>query len=133
MRRLLGLTSLIFVIATSAGQAASVKQFPQCSDVPVEFRIMRDFNWAERKTWLRGIKMTGMSRMHEHRTSQLRDSEVTSRYCMAEGEFSDGHRRSVYYLIEDSGGFVGLNWDVTHCVIGLDPWRVNDGNCRTLR
>lgn len=112
---------------------AKARQFPQCNSVPVEAEILRDFNWAEENTWQRGFKMDRLSRMHEHRTTQFDGSPVTRRYCMATAHLSNGQHRSVYYLIEDIGGFVGKNWNVTHCVIGLDPWHNHDGNCRTLR
>lgn len=120
-----------FTSLTSA--LAREAQFPLCHDVPVEKEIMRDFNWAEERTWHRGFQMIRLTGMHEHRTVRYQNSEVTRRYCMAQALFSNGHHRKVYYMIEDIGGFVGQNWEVTHCVLGLDPWRVHDGNCRTMR
>ena len=118
-------------LPTNAWQANRI--MPSCSEPPVAARIMEDFNWAERNTWQRGFTMSGLSRMHEHRTEQWRDSPVLRRYCMATAQMSDGQHRNVYYLIEDRGGFAGRTWEVTHCVIGLDDWRNHDGNCRTMR
>ncbi len=119
-----------FVAGTNRAQSA---QYPNCDDVPVEFRIVREFNWAERKTWQRGFQMVRFSGAHEHRTVQYSGSEVSRRYCMAKAHFSNGENRTIYFMISDIGGFVGLNWDVTHCVIGLDPWRNHDGECRAIR
>lgn len=107
--------------------------FPQCHDASVEHRIMDKFNWAEKNTWRRGFDMTGISQAHEHRTTVWRNSSVTRRYCMGTAHMTDHSHRSVYFLIEDRGGFVGRTWNVTFCVSGLDPWRNHDGNCRTVR
>lgn len=106
---------------------------PACTEPPVAKRIIEDFNWAERNTWRRGFSMEKLTRMHEHRTEQWRNSPVLRRYCMATAHMSDGQRRNVYYLIEDRGGFAGQTWEVTHCVSGLDDWRNHDGHCRTMR
>jgi len=108
-------------------------QYPDCHAVPVEFKIVRDFNWAEKNTWQRGFQMVRLSRAHEHRTVQYSGSEVYRRYCMAKAHFSNGDHRTVYFMISDIGGFVGQTWDVTHCVLGLDPWRNHDGSCRAIR
>ncbi|MGB7336224.1 MAG: hypothetical protein WBD01_10590 [Salaquimonas sp.] len=107
--------------------------FPLCDARKVEKRILKDFNWAENKTWQRGFELTGLSKMHEHRTANYKGSEVTRRYCMARAHFSNGKHRSIFYMINDKGGFAGQWWRVTHCVSGLDPWRNHDGNCRAIR
>lgn len=126
----------VFVLLTAfAGLPNSAKaaQFPDCHSVPVEARIIRDFNWAERKTWNRGYTLIRLSGAHEHRTKQYEGSVVTRRYCMARAHFTNGDQRMVYFMVSDIGGFVGQNWDVTHCVAGLEPWRNHGGNCRTMR
>lgn len=127
----LAMASLLF-FAAGANKANSA-QYPNCDDVPVEFRIVREFNWAEHKNWQRGFQMVRFTGAHEHRTVQYSGSEVSRRYCMAKAHFSNGEQRTIYYMISDIGGFVGLNWDVTHCVLGLDPWRNHDGECRAIR
>lgn len=127
----LAMASVLF-FAAGANKANSA-QYPNCGDVPVEFRIVREFNWAERKNWQRGFQMVRFTGAHEHRTVQYSGSEVSRRYCMAKAHFSNGEQRTIYYMISDIGGFVGLNWDVTHCVLGLDPWRNHDGECRAIR
>jgi hypothetical protein len=119
-----------FLLGNRATESA---QYPSCDAVPVEYRVIKDFNWAERKTWQRGYQMVKLSRAHEHRMVQYSGSEVSRRYCMAKAHFTNGDHRTVYYMISDIGGFVGRNWDVTHCVMGLDPWLNHDGSCRTMR
>jgi hypothetical protein len=46
---------------------------------------------------------------------------------------SDGRARHVYYAIMEHSGFVGVSWNLRACVDGLDPWRVYDARCRTVR
>lgn len=129
----LAATAFALVMGLGTRNADAAAQYPNCHAVPVEARIVRDFNWAERNTWNRGFVLERLSDAHEHRTIQFEGSSVSRRYCMAKAHFSNGHHRTVYFMISDIGGFVGRNWDVTHCVLGLDPWRNHDGNCRTMR
>jgi len=129
---LLMVLASLMILALSGAPAKS-GEFPQCHDVPVEKRILRDYAWAEKNTWFRGIDLVRLSKMHEHRVTQNENSPVIRRYCMATGHLSNGYKRSVYYLIENVGGFAGQTWNVTHCVIDLDHWRNHDGNCRALR
>jgi hypothetical protein len=130
------LICLIAFMFTGPAQAFSFTfspQIPQCSDPKVEARIFKDFRWSEKKTWQRGVDLVSMSRLHEHRTVLHEGSIVTRRYCMARAHLSNGKKRSLYYMINDRGGFAGVTWKVTHCIIGLDPWKNHDGNCLAIR
>ena len=124
-----GCLLMLIAFATSA----KAYNFPQCDDGQVEARIFRTFSWAERSTWQRGIDLISLSRVHEHRTTQFEGSIVTRRYCMARAHFSDGKQRSMYFMINNRDGFAGQSWNVTQCVIGLDPWKNHDGNCLGIR
>ena len=69
--------ALMFAAAGfSLAGAASAAQFPLCTDLPVEGRIIKDFNWAEAKTWQRGFTLVRLDRMHEHRTVSMINSPV---------------------------------------------------------
>lgn len=127
------LSFFALVAGAVSASAFPPAQFPACHDVPVEFRIIRNFNWAERNTWHRGLEMLEVRKMEEKRTVYWRNSPIARRYCVGNARMSDGTHRTVYYLIEDQGGFAGRNWDVEFCVMGLDPWRVYDGYCRAVR
>jgi hypothetical protein len=122
--------AILLVLGTPSAKAG---QFPQCNDVPVEKRIIRDFAWADKHTWFGGVVIVSLSKMHEHRSAQQENSPVARRYCMATAHFSNGGQAPVYYLIENIGGFVASTWNVTHCVPGLDHWRNHDGLCQALR
>lgn len=127
------LSMLILIAASSSSKAGIYGVFPQCNSTAVEFRLRDRFNEAEEKQWQRGFQMSKLRGMHEHETGYWKDSEILRRYCNATAIFSNGQRRQVYYLLEETGGFVGKNWGLTYCVAGLDPWNNHDSNCRTLR
>lgn len=124
---------LMFVFSAQSARAESYGVFPTCDTPTVQKRILDRFNKAEEKQWRRGFTMAQLSRLHEHRTENWKDSEILRRYCMATAHFSNGSHRSVYYLVEENGSIAGLSWDLTYCVSGLDPWRNFDGSCRTVR
>ena len=46
---------------------------------------------------------------------------------------TNGDIRPVYYAVEHGAGFAGIGRYVDFCVLGLDPWHVHDGSCRTVR
>lgn len=133
MMRMFALLTVMLAMFFMTVISASARDFPLCTDAKVESRVLMAFNQAERRHWQRGIEMSALEKLHEHRTESFENSIISRRYCMATGFFSDGKRRPVYYMINDHGGFVGLTWSVNHCVIGLDPWRIYDGNCRAIR
>ena len=55
-------------------------------------------------------------------------------YCKATASMSDGHSRTLWYLVEFDRGFAGFFGDnVEFCVSGLDRWNVYDAHCRVLR
>lgn len=109
------------------------KTFPECHEIKVLGNIVERFNWAEEETWKRGVYMSDIDNV---RPRLLRDSEhrqVPRRYCRATATLTNGHHRTVFYLIEGGGGFAGNGFNLEFCVEGLDRWRVHNGSCRTLR
>ena len=58
-------------------------------------------------------------------------------YCQADAHMSDGHTRTLWYLVEYDEGFAGFGLafgdNVEFCLSGLDRWNVYDGHCRVLR
>lgn len=60
-------------------------------------------------------------------------SPLARRYCSGRASLSDGSRYSVYYLVEEHAGFVGVSWNVEACLAPLDKWHVYGGQCSTAR
>ncbi len=139
MLRLLPALLFIFGVFASSAQAGPLElllqktTFPQCHETKVLGKIVERFNWAEEETWHRGIYMSDLA---DVRPRLVRDAEhrlVPRRYCRATATLTSGHHRTVFYLIEGGGGFAGNGFNLEFCVEGLDPWRVHNGSCRTLR
>lgn len=61
------------------------------------------------------------------------DHPIARTYCRATVALSDGHSRSIHYLIEQGQGLAGIGDNVEFCVAGFDRWHVYDGACRILR
>jgi hypothetical protein len=80
------------------------------------------------------LRISGLHGIHEHRYLPYReDRPIARRYCGATAELSDGRQRTIWYLIEDRMGFVGIGDNVEFCVAGFDRWMVYNGHCRILR
>lgn len=58
---------------------------------------------------------------------------IGRRYCHARVALSNGHDRTIWYLIEEGQGFASIGDNVEFCVAGFDRWMVYDGGCRILR
>ena len=91
------------------------------------------FAWAEHNTWHRGfvIETLGNPRPSGHPFAE--PGLVSRDYCEADAVMTDGRAYSVYYAVEHGLGFAGIGRSVDFCVLGLDPWHVHDGSCRTVR
>ena len=73
--------------------------------------------------------------IHEHREQPF-DGDyrpIARRYCGGTANMSDGHQRTIWYLIEDGMGLAGMGDNVEFCISGLDRWLVYNGGCRILR
>lgn len=124
---------LVLAVFLQSGTALAHYDFPSCSDEKVLQKISNRFNKAEDDTWHRGLYVDSISRPHGHDRHGYEESSVYREYCHAYANLSDGRTRKVHYLIEEGLGFAGFGWNVEFCVTGLDPWRVYDGYCRTVR
>ncbi len=107
--------------------------FPQCHDGAVKSKIARNFNWADAKTWYRGITIQSIGKEHERTVESFGPYPINRRYCRGVAYLSNGHTKTVHYRIEEKMGLAGTGWNVEFCVDGYDPWRVYDGYCRVLR
>ena len=56
------------------------------------------------------------------------------RYCTGTAAFDTGKKSEVVFIIEGPmKGKYGIGWAVESCLPGFDPYRVYDGNCRSIR
>ena len=61
------------------------------------------------------------------------DRSIERRYCQGEALISDGHRRTVYYVVSHPMGYASIGWKAEGCVLGLDKWLIYGANCQSLR
>lgn len=109
------------------------KTFPECHDVKVLGSMIERFNWAEEKTWKRGIYLTDIERVRTRLEEGTSRYQIPRRYCRAHARLSNGRHPTMWYLIEGGQGFAGNGFHVRFCVNGFDRWNENDGSCRLLR
>jgi hypothetical protein len=104
-----------------------------CANGRVLDRIMERFAWAERNTWRRGFVIEALENPRPSGHPYAEPGIIERSFCMADSLMTDGQFRTVYYAIESGVGFASIGDYVDFCVLGLDPWHVHDGACRTVR
>ena len=104
-----------------------------CADPTVLSHIADRFAWAERNTWQRGYVMASLENGRPSGHPFTEPGLIHREYCMADSTMTNGDRHTVYFAIEFGVGFASIGNYVDFCVLGLDPWRVHDGACRTVQ
>ncbi len=104
-----------------------------CANSWVLGHIKGRFASAERHTWRRGFVMASLENPRQNSHPYAEPGHIRRDYCVAEAVMTNGDVRAVYYAIEHGVGFAGIGRYVDFCVLGLDPWHVHDGACRTVR
>ena len=82
------------------------------------------------------LSIVAVSDVRENRYLPIVDDvrAIERLYCRATAGMSDGHTRTLWYMIEYGKGFAGVFGDnVEFCLSGLDRWNVYDGHCRVLQ
>jgi hypothetical protein len=119
----------------SAGSLLSNLEARACEDPYILAKIRDRFRHQTRNVPnLPDVDITDFRGIHEHRyLPYAEDWPIARRYCGATAALSDGSDRTIWYLIEDGMGFVGIGDNVEFCVSGFDRWFVYNGHCRILR
>ena len=133
------LSAAIAVPALLAGQvtpagAFGLHHFTAC-DSPAVFRtITHRFRIADRNVIQRDLAIVDYFDVYERNYTPATDMHlIARRYCQGKVSMSDGHTRSIWYLIESGQGFAGIGDNVEFCIDGLDPWHVYGAYCRSVR
>jgi hypothetical protein len=104
-----------------------------CGDPHVLERIMERFAWAEAHAWRGDIVMASLGNGRQSGHPYAEPGIIKRDYCMADARMSDQKPFTVFFTIEYGQGFASIGNYVDFCVLGLDPWRVHDEACRTVR
>lgn len=128
LRTALSIAALLSVSPGSGALAGT----PSCEQVTGT--VSGRFSQSMRSFLDRDLSIAAFGLIHETRLEQRDETHpVERRYCQTKVTTSDGKRRQLWYLIENSWGFAGLGSSVEFCVSGLDPWHVYGAHCRSLR
>jgi hypothetical protein len=96
-------------------------------------RIADRFAQKESEFWNSNLQILGFEHVREVTYSPWARGTIPRRFCRAVALVSDGHRRPVYYWIGEDTGWIGANWGVEWCVVGLDRnWAYNPA-CKMAR
>jgi hypothetical protein len=135
VRALLAFAALVWTsLAEAAGMPPVRGEIAgACADPWVLGRIQGRFAWAEHYNWRRGFVMQAIENPRPSGHPYAEPGLIARDYCMADAVMTNGDVRTVYYAIEHGVGFAGVGRYVDFCVLGLDPWHVHDGSCRTVR
>ncbi|MGH6925358.1 MAG: hypothetical protein ACRED5_16645 [Propylenella sp.] len=134
LRTLVAFTALVWAgFAQAADAPPSGEIAGACADPWVLGRIQGRFAWAERYNWQRGFVMQAIENPRPSGHPYAEPGLIAHDYCMADAVMTNGDVRTIYYAIEHGVGFAGIGRYVDFCVLGLDPWHVHDGSCRTVR
>ncbi len=106
---------------------------PDCAQGAVIETIRSKFDTAAARVLNANLALGPVDRIVQDYAGQNDPSPIARRYCVARATMSDGHKTTLYYLVEQEAGFVGVTWNVEFCLAGYEPWRVHDGRCHTVR
>ena len=105
-----------------------------CANKRVLRQIVDRFAWAENETWRRGFVIARIEEPRPRYYIGPRDlGTIPHRHCVARAVMTDGRSYTLYYTTEEEMGFASIGDGVNFCLAGLDPWRVHDAYCRTVR
>jgi hypothetical protein len=104
-----------------------------CAAPRVLSGVISRFNWAERNTFKRGFELSGLANPRANPDPVLNVGVIPKRYCMAEAMMSNGTQSTAFYVVLMGQGLAGVGNGLDFCILGLDPWRIHDGECRTVR
>ncbi len=109
------------------------RSVPECTSPAVLDTVRGKVAAADAAMLQAGPSLATVDRITQDYAGQNDPSPYARRYCVARAGLSDGKTTTLYYLVEEQAGFVGVTWNVDVCLLGYEPWRVHDGRCHTVR
>jgi hypothetical protein len=104
---------------------------PLCQDPLVLEKIQFRFAEKERRYWQSDLQIVGFDRIREtafRAWARGAPDAIPRRYCSGTALISDARPRTIHYWIGEDTGWLGADWGVEWCVVGLDRnWAYNPG------
>jgi hypothetical protein len=110
-----------------------IHPLPDCTDSAVLGDIAHKFAYQDTHIVHSGLAVVGVDSI---RQTRFKDgpSLTDVRYCIGRAWLSNGRTSEVVFIIEGPmKGKYSLGYAVESCLPGFDPFRVYDGNCRSIR
>ncbi len=121
------------LVPQPAVNALILTHLPQCWDPAVLRDISRKFSEQDAVIIHSGLAIVGFDSTLET-GFKGRPSLVDVRYCVGRAWLNNGLASEVVYIIEGPmKGPFSVGWAVESCLPAFDPYRVYDGNCRSIR
>jgi hypothetical protein len=99
---------------------------PLCTEWGPLSRIRSNFHTKEGRFWNSDLEIVDFQNVREVAFRPWVPGAIPRRFCRADAIVSDGVKRPVYYSIVEDGGFLGVNFGIEWCVVGLDRnWAYN--------
>ncbi|WP_419910622.1 hypothetical protein [Hoeflea sp.] len=129
------ITMPALILGTVApAEAFGWHRFAACDSPAVLRTITHRFSIADRNVLHRDLAIEDYYNLHQNRYMPSTDTKfIARRYCHGQVAMSDGHTRTIWFLIESGQGFAGVGDNVEFCISGLDPWHIYGANCRSVR
>lgn len=109
------------------------RSVPECTSASVIETVRGKFAASDANVLHMGLQLASVDRIAQAYAGQDDPSPIARRYCTARATLSNGKTTTLYYLVEQQAGFVGVTWNVDACLAGYEPWYVHDGRCHTVR
>jgi hypothetical protein len=106
---------------------------PPCDYPPALDRIIGDFRTKEARFWNSQLQILGIENIQQTAVLPWAAQDIPRRFCSGTAVINDGARHAIFYSIAEDTGFVGANWGVNFCVVGLDRNMAYGPACRAAR
>jgi hypothetical protein len=99
---------------------------PLCEEHGPLDKIVARFGAKEGRFWNSALTIVGFEKIREVAWEPWPSATMPRRFCTASVLVSDGKRHQINYSIIEDGGWIGNNYGVEWCVVGLDRnWAYN--------
>ena len=129
---LLALMASMPTAGQSLAHSPASTHLPTCDAGSVQSAVARTMARA-RTDYNDGLRIGALSRISQSRLDAGGTSFIARRYCRAKADLSNGSIRTVYYVLEEDNGFIGIGWAVRACIPSADRWHVYGNACSTVR
>ena len=118
---------------------AADPRVPECASPLVLREVIKKAKYAEQRQWQDDLVIETIDHVRQTRLTTPREHGIRilgtrdRRWCRGNAHMSDGHTRTVYFLIESRAQVFDQGFGVESCIAGLDRWNVYGGDCRVLQ